>query len=369
MRGVIAVSVLAVLTVVSLLAATTPQDSPSQTPPQLPPVFRGDVDLIRLDVSVLERDRTPITGLTAGDFTVIEDGTPQTIGAFTEVIVPDRDPKPTAWMRYAGVDIATNDLVDQLGDGRPYAIVMDDWTISADDLFLVNGARTVGREIVSRLGPADVAAVIFVHEAGRTVDFTTDRIKLLDAINGFEGRRPRPLPDRWETTTPGPLNPLVPKAPATPWGPGGLGGATGRADTAIPPKVECEQEKPLLPTLEVAARRLAMVPNRRKSIVLITAGTPLREVGRDGTVLRSQELKGGRGMMPSGGECAPILVTQMSHVYGVAEQANINIYTVDVSEDQRLASTVIPSARRRFLEDVAAYTGGLVVGANGESIV
>jgi VWFA-related protein len=369
MRGIVTVTVLAPFAVVAVLA--TPQDpSPSQ---QVPPVFRGEVDLIRLDVSVLERDRRPVTGLRPADFTVIEDGTPQKIAAFTEVVVPAREAKPTAWMRHARPDIVTNDLVDQLGEGRPYAIVMDDWTIPADDLFLVGNARSAGREILARLGSADVGAVVYVHNAGRTVDFTTDRSRLMDAVNGFEGRHPEPAPDSFQTTPSGPLNPRVPRSPAAPWGAGGLPPASGR-DAIASPKLECTQERPLVPTLEVTARRLAMVPERRKSIVLITAGNPLWSVRDDWKVFGAQTIGGGRGLIAPGGECASVRASEIRHVYAVAQLANINIYTVDVSDDQRVhvsdspgGSSVLPSGFRLFLQDIAQYTGGLVVGANGES--
>ncbi len=357
MRGIVTVSVLVPFAAMSILArALEPaQNPPPQTPAQQPPVFRGEVDLIRLDVSVLEPDRRPVTGLTARDFTIIEDDVVQKISAFTEVLVPDRDPKPTAWMRLAAVDVASNDLVDQLGEGRPYAIVMDDWNISAEDLFHVNNARAAGRELVTRLGPADAAAVIFVRDASRTLDFTTDRVKLIDAVNGFEGRPRDWVLDEFERLREEqrqqPVNPRVPRSPTAPWAPGGFGGATGGADmpirsSAILGRSECERRAPLVPALEVAARRLAMVPNRRKTIALVSTGMPL---------------------IPGPG-CSGVLDAQMNRVYAVADQANINIYTVDVSDDRRYAPTVRPDPARLFLQDVAEYTGGLVVGANGESV-
>ncbi len=51
-------------------------------PPQRPPTFRGGVELVTLAVTVLDRDGTPVTGFTAGDFTVVEDGRPQRIQSF-----------------------------------------------------------------------------------------------------------------------------------------------------------------------------------------------------------------------------------------------------------------------------------------------
>ena len=47
-----------------------------QLPPVQPPTFRTGVDAVQLDVSVLDKDRRPVRGLTAADFTVLEDGKP-----------------------------------------------------------------------------------------------------------------------------------------------------------------------------------------------------------------------------------------------------------------------------------------------------
>jgi hypothetical protein len=45
------------------------------------PTFRSGVELIQLDVSVLDKDRRPVQGLTAADFTVLVDGQPRPIVA------------------------------------------------------------------------------------------------------------------------------------------------------------------------------------------------------------------------------------------------------------------------------------------------
>ena len=44
----------------------------------------------------------------------------------------------------------------------------------------------VGRYLVDQLSPSDVAAVIFPQLAGKTQDFTTDRQKLIAAIDKFD---------------------------------------------------------------------------------------------------------------------------------------------------------------------------------------
>ena len=45
--------------------------------------------MVRLDVSVLDKDRRPVRNLTAADFTVLEEGEPRPIVAFSAVDVPN----------------------------------------------------------------------------------------------------------------------------------------------------------------------------------------------------------------------------------------------------------------------------------------
>ena len=43
---------------------------------QQPPVFRSRTDVVELDVSVLDKNRRPVRGLTRDDFAILEDGQP-----------------------------------------------------------------------------------------------------------------------------------------------------------------------------------------------------------------------------------------------------------------------------------------------------
>ena len=47
--------------------------------------FRAGVDLVDVEVSVLDKNRLPVRGLTANDFTVLEEGSPRPVVAFTAV--------------------------------------------------------------------------------------------------------------------------------------------------------------------------------------------------------------------------------------------------------------------------------------------
>lgn len=63
------------------------------------PVFRTGVEVIQLDVSVLDKDRRPVRGLTAHDFTIFEDGKPQKVLAFNAIDIPDLPPAPATVSR------------------------------------------------------------------------------------------------------------------------------------------------------------------------------------------------------------------------------------------------------------------------------
>jgi len=59
------------------------------------PTFHTGVDAVQLDVSVLDKDRRPVRGLTAADFTILENGKPRPIVAFSAVELPSLPDLPS----------------------------------------------------------------------------------------------------------------------------------------------------------------------------------------------------------------------------------------------------------------------------------
>jgi VWFA-related protein len=151
----------------------------SQAPEQ--PTFRGGLDVVQVDVSVLDKKRVPVRDLTAADFTVLEDGKPRPIVAFLPVTVaePSHNDGAAAWVRDVPPDVTTNDV---RREGRLVVIVFD-WSIRAEDQVL---ARRIATAAVDELGPDDLAAVVFTSafaNSGTPQNFTADRARLLAAIN------------------------------------------------------------------------------------------------------------------------------------------------------------------------------------------
>src|SRR5579864_2553609 len=261
------------------------QGQSSSAPQQ--PVFRAGVDVTELDVSVLDKNRKPIRGLTAADFSVADGCKTQKVVGISEIALAGPDDLPAAWLHLVPADVETNFLGDRLRDSRLVVIVMDDANVPIDDDSAIDAARAIGRTAVGRLGPLDIASVVYTRAAGFSQDFTADHDKLLQAIDAFQ---PRPALD-------------VPLAP-----PGGFAneGDMQRHDEANRWS-QCEMRKPSVPTLLAVTRGLVGVTERRKTVIYISTGEPVAVSANDCISIDTREL------------------------LSVAERANVNIYAVDPS--------------------------------------
>lgn len=147
----------------------------SQGQPAVPQTtFRAGVDIVDVDVSVLDKHRLPIRNLTAADFTVLEDGRPRPIVAFSTVQLPPRELPPARWMDRVAPDVASNAF---LREGRLIVILMDRSITTIQRPV----ARQVAETVVDQLRPGDLAALVYATH-GVPQNFTADRQRLLDAI-------------------------------------------------------------------------------------------------------------------------------------------------------------------------------------------
>lgn len=138
------------------------------------PTFSSSTDLVDVDVSVLDRNRLPVRDLTAGDFTVLEDGRPRPIVAFSAVALPPRTRPPARWMTEVAPDVLDNDLQRE---GR-LVVILIDRAVAFEDL---PATQRFAEAVVDQLRPGDLAAVAY-STFGVPQNFTADRARLLAAI-------------------------------------------------------------------------------------------------------------------------------------------------------------------------------------------
>lgn len=165
MRGIVVLGLVG-----SSIVAAAQQDVPR---------FRSGVDVVQFTVTVLDKERRPVTGLTATDFDVLVDGKPRPLAAFAAVTLPDDTPAVAAPVPFAAPDVQTNRLPLE---GRLVVIVMDR---SIKDGEPMRASRAIANAAIDRLGPADVAGVVYTASGLRMYSqgLTTDRARLRAAVN------------------------------------------------------------------------------------------------------------------------------------------------------------------------------------------
>ena len=315
-------TVLAIAGLVSCaaLAAVTAAGPQAPQPPQAAaqkPVAQvaTRVDLVMVDVSVLDAERRPVGGLTAADFTIHDNGVPQTIQAFSAIDLPDEVVNAAApWTRDVAPDVSRN---DDLTDRRIIAIVLDDalpMSVGYDTDNLIAYVKKAAAEVVNQLGPRDLAAVIFPLEKANGQDFTNDRARLLKAIDRYQGNT-------------------------------GFGFADGPGMRSTRNQFLFDS---LLSTVRMLTEYLAELPDRRKALILATEGIPL-----DLEQMMPQ-IALGEGV---GTFSWPQLLTELNATFVAAQRANVNIYPIDPG-----GLRVSPSNPKvDFLKSLAATTGGYAV--------
>ena len=169
----------------------------AQAPAPQVPSFRSGVDVVRLDVSVLDKDRRPVRNLTREDVTILVDGQAQPIVSFELVAFPAVETPTAPWMREVAADVRNNGM----GEPRLLVILMDD-AMTPTDPGMVATAKKVAHGVIDQMGPFDLAAVVFTMNNSHAQEFTADRRLLRAAVDHFSiGMRGNPLASRYSQDT------------------------------------------------------------------------------------------------------------------------------------------------------------------------
>ncbi|HXW06399.1 MAG TPA: VWA domain-containing protein [Vicinamibacterales bacterium] len=216
--------------------------------PAQQPRFRTGVNVVEVDVVVVDDAGVPVRGLEEQDFEVLEDGRPVEIATFTAVDLPLAPadvaiPAPDA----SGTATATN---TQPEDGRVILVILDDYHVSFDAGRLAVARATVKR-LIERLGPSDQAAIIATSgRRAMQAEFTSDKARLLRAVDNFFPQSEMPATGVAERTM----------APGTAASGPGFG------------FVHEIKARWAMETMSNAAKALAQIQNRRKAVLLVSQG-------------------------------------------------------------------------------------------------
>ena len=142
------------------------------------PTFRSRVDLLRVDVTVVDKSGAPISDLGAGDFLVKVDGQPRTV-SFARFYGPQAE-KSSAGVNAAPASFADNTTGSE--HGRIVILVADleSMTPGYEKVFF----ETAG-SLIDRLGPEDSVGLILVPTKG--VELTRDRARVRTVLATARG--------------------------------------------------------------------------------------------------------------------------------------------------------------------------------------
>lgn len=176
-----------------VLAPAATAQAPAGARPQAP-TFRTGVSLVRVDVTVTDRNGLPVDDLRAEDFTIEEDGVVRPIEAFQ-------------FVRLTGEAAAGDDLsldIRSLEHGRAeagredvrvFALFLDDYHVTRSPAVTLR-LREALAAFVESLGPTDLVAVMDPLTPLSSLQFTRSKTDLLERIRTFEGRRGIYVPAR-----------------------------------------------------------------------------------------------------------------------------------------------------------------------------
>jgi len=266
----------------SLLATAQQKPAPSGVQGPAPSAtFQVEVNFVDIDAVVTDSRGNFVGDLTKDDFELLDDGKPQEIAAFSQVDIPV---PAAAGARTRTAAPAVSDVKSnaQPISGRLYVIVLDDLNVSPlRSKVVVNAAR----ELIERhFGADDVAAIIYT--SGRTdgnQEFTSERARLLAAIDRFQGRKLRSTviekADQYfqqhlkelEINQP---NPDDPDAPTGPPQSGTVRGPIGYSDITTDPDdfERSHRAQQVLGALKRLAEMMGGIRGRRKAVVMFSEG-------------------------------------------------------------------------------------------------
>ena len=156
------------------------------------PVFRTGTELVRVDVSVLDKSGNPVESLSADDFELRENGELQNITSFRlvqatgqptdDLSLPIRSPQ------HAAAEAARDDV-------RMFLIFWDEYHIE-QFVSAMRAREQLQRFVLEAFGPTDLVALMDQLTPISALRFSRDRRTLAEQVHHLKGRRGVYIPTR-----------------------------------------------------------------------------------------------------------------------------------------------------------------------------
>jgi VWFA-related protein len=299
--------------------------------------IRVSVNLVQIDVTVTGAHGKPVGDLTASDFELLLDGSPQPITHFSHIQRPV--PPPATITPVAAIPSSKNRALAG-GPGpaplkpeqvsRVMAIFVDDLSLAAQTVPQVG--RGVTKAIQEQIGPRDLTAIVRASAGlGALQDFTTDRRLLLAAVDQI----------RWNPSGSGAMTAYEALGDNRSRDQGLLG-ADGQASAYD--ESENTRDKvftvAVLDSLRRVIHGMAGMPGR-KAVVVLSDRLPL--------ALRDTSDVQVRGASARQFDAGSLIMGRMNDCIGEAARNGVVIYAVDT----RGLATLMPDASAHY--DVSSF--------------
>jgi VWFA-related protein len=169
-----------VLVAAALAAGALPVTA-RQQPANEQPTFKSGVDLVRFDVRVADGTGRPITDLRADEIEVYENGRRLPVVLFQRITEPAGTYVDEA-MRAVTAEVSSNEAFPR---GHLYILIFDQQHITPGN---EQRARMAAEQFLrTRVRPSDRVALFALPGPGPQIDFTTDKLRVINELSSIRG--------------------------------------------------------------------------------------------------------------------------------------------------------------------------------------
>ena len=149
-----------------------------------PPIFRGGIDAVSVDVIVTDKQGRPVTDLTAADFEIREAGDLQTVASFKLIETGNGIDDPAAAREILSLDQERTEAARL--ENRLFVVFLDDYHVRRGNSMR---SRQQLAEFLRSLSRNDLVAIATPLSGVGGMTFSRNHLVTSTTVMGFEGRK------------------------------------------------------------------------------------------------------------------------------------------------------------------------------------